>query len=350
MASIVRTSLDEATWHGLRDAHVQRLAPWVEAALARRSRGERHPVEDFLFDYYPLRPSQLLRWHPGAGIRLTGESALAALEWFGYRPDGSGVSVDEAAVLGKLGSRFDRIARLLRSTAGRSPQFGCFGMHEWAMVYGQSQHEVRHPAWPLRLSPARTASVVDELGIRCSHFDAFRFFAPSARPLNVLQPTRQTQLDLEQPGCLHATMDLYKWAYQLLPLVPSELVADAFLLARDVRALDMRASPYDLSELGYLPVPVETSEGRAEYAAAQRAFADRAAPIRAALTRSCGEVVPAWAGKPGEPVPDQSALRPARSWSPGFLRGSGPCSRPTRGAPTLGTTGKARAAAPGRGH
>ena len=30
-------------------------------------------------------------------------------------------------------------------------------------------------------------------------------------------------------------MDLYKWAYKLSPLVPSELVADCFELAREIR-------------------------------------------------------------------------------------------------------------------
>ena len=82
------------------------------------------------------------------------------------------------------------------------------------------------------------------------------------------------------PGCLHANMDLYKWAYKLAPLVAGELVVDCFELARDVRALDMRASPYDLADLGYPPVRVETPEGRSEYAAAQRHFAERAAPLR----------------------------------------------------------------------
>ena len=33
------------------------------------SRGERHPVDDFLFEYYPNRPSLLRRWHPGLGRR-----------------------------------------------------------------------------------------------------------------------------------------------------------------------------------------------------------------------------------------------------------------------------------------
>ena len=287
MPTAVRTSLDEQEWHPRRDAHVARLRPYVDPAAARRSRGERHPVEDFLFDYYPLRPSRLLRWHPGAGVRLTGQSAAPMLAWAGYTQVEEGVAVDAEAVRAKLGPRFAAIMTLLRNTAGRPAQFGCFGMHEWAMVYGQQQSELRHDSWPLRLSPADTAAVVDELGVRCSPFDAFRFFTPAARPLNSVQPTRETQLQLEQPGCLHATMDLYKWAYQLLPLVPSELVGDAFVLARDVRALDMRASPYDLSALGYPPVPVETAEGRAEYVSAQRGFTDRAAPIRARLVDAC---------------------------------------------------------------
>jgi hypothetical protein len=78
-------------------------------------------------------------------------------------------------------------------------------------------------------------------------------------------------------------MDLYKWSYKLAPIVGSETVVDCFELARDIRTLDMRASPYDLADLGYEPVRVETAEGRAGYAAAQREFADRAAPLRRRL-------------------------------------------------------------------
>ena len=114
------------------------------------------------------------------------------------------------------------------------------------MVYGLAPDEVRHAAWPLRLTPAEVVDVVDDLGLRCTHVDAYRFFTPAARPLNSLRPTRQTQGDLEQRGCLHATMDLYKWATKLSPFVGSDLVADCFALARDARLLDMRAAPYDL--------------------------------------------------------------------------------------------------------
>ena len=82
-------------------------------------------------------------------------------------------------------------------------------------------------------------------------------------------------------------MDLYKVAYKLTPLIPSELVGDCFELARDIRELDMRASPYDLADLGVSPVPIETDEGRQVYATAQREFAERASTLRAGLLAIC---------------------------------------------------------------
>ncbi len=68
--------------------------------------------------------------------------------------------------------------------------------------------------------------------------------------------------------------------HTLSPLTPSELVLDCFGLAMDARELDMRASPYDLSAYGYQPVHIETPAGRREYALAQGALAERAAPLR----------------------------------------------------------------------
>jgi hypothetical protein len=82
-------------------------------------------------------------------------------------------------------------------------------------------------------------------------------------------------------------MDLYKHAFRLVPMVGSELVADCFELAREIRVLDMRASPYDLTGLGHAPVRIETAEGKREYAAAQRGFAERGAPLRQRLIDAC---------------------------------------------------------------
>ena len=175
------------------------------------------------------------------------------------------------------------VVNLLRITAGRPPQFACFGLHEWAMVYRQTPDEVRHNHWPLRFAPDELARIVEASPVCCSHFDAFRFFTAPARPLNKLQPTRPETPQFEQRGCLHANMDLYKWAFKFAPFTPSELIADCFALARDIRELDMRASPYDLRQLGFSPVCIETSDGRAEYERHQRDFAARSQPLRARL-------------------------------------------------------------------
>lgn len=176
------------------------------------------------------------------------------------------------------------VGHLLAATAERPAALGCFGLHEWAMVY--RARDMRHPV-PLRLGPDGADAVLDAGALRCTHYDAYRFFTPAAVSRNATPLTREGQADTEQPGCLHAGMDLYKWAFKLSPGVPSELVADAFELARDARELDMRASPYDLAEYGFAPVPVETAAGRAEYVRAQAALAERAAPIRRRLLEVC---------------------------------------------------------------
>jgi hypothetical protein len=154
-------------------------------------------------------------------------------------------------------------------------------MHEWAMVY--RTQEVRHGQLPLRMEPEALASFVDSRPVRCSHYDAFRFFTPEARPLNRLQPTPEAMTELEQPGCLHANMDLYRWGYKLFPWIGSDLLLDTFALAIEARHLDMRASPYDLRDHGLAPIQVETPQGRAQYRQRQEALWERAQPLRARL-------------------------------------------------------------------
>ena len=273
--------LPAAEWRPLADAHAARVDAFVEPHLARRAEQVAHPVHDFLFTYYSQRPAQLRRWHPGYGVGLAEAADYAELK--GYGPDP--VTVSEAYVLSQQ-PLLRQLHNLLVATAGRAPQLGCFGLHEWAMVHRSAEHGTRHD-YPLRLGQDGTDAVVESHRIGCSHFDAFRFFTPSARPLNVLRPSRDDRPDFEQPGCLHAGMDLYKHAFRLTPMVPSDLVADCFELARDIRELDMRAAPYDLTGLGYEPVRIETTAGKAAYVEAQRGFAARGAPLRARLIEEC---------------------------------------------------------------
>ena len=279
--------LPEADWRAQQQAHQQRVAVWADPHLSRAARGEKHPVYDFLFSYYSFRASWLRQWHPGPDVVLAGDGAREFLRWPEYLPTPAGIQLDPTTLPVKRHASVAWIRDLLVATSTRPPAFGCFGLHEWAMVYRQTPAEVRHNAYPLRFPSEALARIVESQPVRCTHFDAFRFFTAPARPLNKHQPDRATLSEHEQRGCLHANMDLYKWAYKLAPFTPSELLADCFALARDLRELDMRASPYDLAALGFAPIPIETPEGRMEYERQQRAFTARSEPLRARLLALC---------------------------------------------------------------
>jgi hypothetical protein len=285
------TVLTEPAWREREAAHQARVGVWTGSHLRRRAGGQKHPVLDFLFTYYSHRPSRLARWHPGIDVALAGDAARERLGWSGYAETSQGIALDPAALTEARRGTVEFVRALLQATADRAPRLGCFGLHEWAMVYRLDQDDVRHAAWPLRLGSAGTDTVVEAARIQCSHYDAFRFFEPAARPLNLLQPTRESQIRTEQPGCLHAGMDLYKWAYKLSPFIASELVADCFELAAAIREIDMRASPYDLSATGYEPIRIESVEGRAEYVELQSGFTRRAAPLRERLIAACDAVL-----------------------------------------------------------
>lgn len=305
-----RTVLDAEQARALRRAHEERADALTAGHRERKGRGEKHPVEDFLFHYYPFSPARLRRWHPGwetaydaaadpvphttpmADVQVGGERS-----WYIDERAADGAGSDGAASGGAvrtlrradvgryLAERADALgfmARLLQesSMSQRTPQFGCLGLHEWAMVHRLREGELRHESLPLRLGQEGTDAVVARERLVCSHIDAFRFFTPAARPLNAHAPTRERQVELDNPACLHVGMDLYKWAMKLVPLAPSALVLDCFEHARELRVLDMEASPYDVRPLGYGVVPIETPAGKAEYVRRQRALAERSDALR----------------------------------------------------------------------
>ncbi len=300
-------------WRERAAAHAARVDRYVAPHLARRRSHVKHPVFDFLFTYYSHRPARLRRWHPGYGVALADAEEYAELKGYegldtaarSSRPtrpttqarrvadrEGRAIGVSRRYVASQR-PLVESLHRLLTATASRAPHLGCFGLHEWAMVYRLEEDETRHADWPLRLGPAGTDEVVESHRIACSHFDAYRFFTPPARPLNTLSPGRDDRPAYEQPGCLHAGMDLYKHAFRLSPMICSDLVADCFELAWDIRVLDMRAAPYDLADLGLEPVRIETPGGRRAYAAAQQAFAERGAPLRQRLIDECARLLAA---------------------------------------------------------
>jgi hypothetical protein len=283
------TPLTALDWTRARAQHEKRVDQLLRPHLERRSRNGKHPVHDFLFNYYSIRPYRLRRWRPGIHTVLQGTEALQFLDLKGYRETPDGISVDPKPATWKRRQAVRWICSLLQACAARPPQFACFGLHEWAMVYRSS--DWRHQGVPLRFSEIEVARVVEAHTLRCSHFDAFRFFTPEARPLNRCQLGPEDRLQHEQRGCLHVNMDLYKWAGKLQPWTPSSLVIDCLELAFAIREVDMRASPYDLAALGYPPIKIETPSGKDEYEDWQRRFAQSAVPLREKLINICNGVL-----------------------------------------------------------
>ncbi|WP_255222083.1 3-methyladenine DNA glycosylase [Nocardia otitidiscaviarum] len=282
--------LPRPEWRDRAAAHRDRVDALIGPYLRQRAAGSTHPVIDFLFTYYGHKPAQLKRWHPGYGVALADAAEYA--DYRGYQgiplsaPDGDGAAWTAAPdFLAKRRDTITFVADLLAATAARPAQLSCFGLHEWAMVYRTD--DIRHQQIPLRLGTAGTDAVVESMQLRCTHFDAYRFFTPDAAPRNAEHLTRADQIAREQPGCLHANMDLYKWGFKLAPLIDSDLLFDCFALACAARELDMRASPYDLTTYGYTPIPIETPSGRAEYVRAQADIAERAALLRSRLLNRC---------------------------------------------------------------
>ena len=278
--------LSAADWRGRAAQHRERAERWTKPTRKRREAQVPHPIDDFLFTYYPFSFAKLEDWHAPLGVALVVDEPLP--ERFlrsPYRMEDGVVFLDEALLEEKDRLRLKWTRELLVATRDRAPNFACHGLHEWAMVYRGQQ--VRHEkTTPLRLPQAEIDALVESRPLLCSHFDAFRFFAPQAQPMNRFQPTLDGRPENEQPGCIHANMDLYKWASKAMPWIGSDLLIDCFEQSLALRDLDMRASPYDLSAWGREPVKIETAEGRREYEAEQRALAEKSAGLRQRLIES----------------------------------------------------------------
>ena len=158
---------------------------------------------------------------------------------------------------------------LMRRTSAAEPIVHCYGLHEWAMQYHPegapeppSAKYQRH-AMPLRVSRDVINAAVERRGISCTHVDALRFFAPAAAPLNHHGESiaRVEQLELEQPACVHAAMDLLKMGIRLAPWLAGELLADCLEVSIAARRLDVAASPYDASRFGIEAIPWRRRKG-----------------------------------------------------------------------------------------
>lgn len=280
-------------WAAVSSAHTNEVKNWTDPYRKRKTKHLKHPVLDFMFTYYSFSMGKLETWHPGYGFSLPfsgSQSRPQGLSEKYYSLKDGHLFLDPSLMSEQRIPRLGWILSLLKATHGRAASFGCFGLHEWAMVY--KGEDIRHrESAPLRLSQKETDKVLENRTIRCSHYDAYRFFSKPALPMNKLSPCMDNRHETEQPGCLHTNMDLYKWCYKCMPWVNSELLWKCFKLALKVRELDMKASPYNLSEYGLEPVKIETATGREEYEKQQRSLAKAAKPLRAELIRQLETVI-----------------------------------------------------------
>lgn len=280
-------TLEESEWREQAHRHEKRVSAWTEPFRNRRAQGKLHPIYDFLFIYYRIKPSQLESWHPGFGIGLRSKKEETQFSERFYQRHHDVTYLCSQRMDDSTRHRLKMALRLCETVKERPPRFGCFGLHEWAMVYrGDAEGEIRHrESLPLRMSQDLLDEFVRSQPISCSHFDAFRFFSPTAKPFNRIQPGKETRIENEQCGCLHTNMDLYKLCGQCMPWIGSDLLWQSFEFAVSARQLDMQASPYDCTSLGFEPVKIETTSGRADYEKRQRAITEAAIPLRDELIR-----------------------------------------------------------------
>ena len=188
-ATTAERVLPACEWTARAASHRARAERWIVPARDRRAANKPHPVDDFLFTYYRFSYAKIEEWHPPVGTALELTDLLPAhLSKEPYRIEDGRVIADPSLLGEKDRARLRWMRELLVATRDRPPVFSCHGLHEWAMVYRGD--EVRHAGTtPLRLPQAEVDALVESRPVRCSHFDAFRFFHPDARPLNRLQPT-----------------------------------------------------------------------------------------------------------------------------------------------------------------
>jgi hypothetical protein len=281
--------LSQEEWTERAKMHKRLVSPMADDFLQRRGFGKKHPVYDFLFTYYTFSPTKLKQWFPSfeEALCVSEKSILPGVSDYWFVQEDNLLRLNLERIQGQIQAQAAFIEELCDAILQRTARFGCFGLHEWAMVYRNSPDEIRHADYPLRLSADDLARFVESQNLCCTHYDAYRFFTPQARPLNLFKPDLSSRLQNEQAGCLHANMDLYKWATKLWPWIGSDFIAKTFILALEGRELDMRASPYDLQEAGYTPICIETEEGRREYQLLQQKYAQKAQSLRQELAQFC---------------------------------------------------------------
>ena len=116
-------------WQLAATQHEQIVASWTTDRLHRRSRGMKHPVDDFLFEYYPISVKKLATWHPKWQTQL--EPTLNSEQIFNPEIYSIAETIELRSEYLEL-RLCETTAELafLTSTLNRPARTGCFGLHE----------------------------------------------------------------------------------------------------------------------------------------------------------------------------------------------------------------------------
>ena len=302
--------LKRSEWRSRADAHRCRVRDLLGGMFYDRKVHDRHPIYNFLFNYYRFRPHRTIERY-SAGLDFALESCSSGDDESLYLPSSKYLSVKDGCIEmdpvkslnEKSVTRIRNLCTLLEIVQRRPPNFSCFGVHEFAMLHSGARHSFfqKKAGLELRMSQREIDDVVERAPIRCTHFDATRHFPDSALRSCRVKTSPALRTKNEQAGCIHTNLDLFKFSLRLWPFASSELVADALELAIRARELDMRASPYDLSsvsdftELGrdfdLTPVLIETESGRAEFRDSTMVLYRDSLPIRDRLIKVASSVL-----------------------------------------------------------
>lgn len=139
------------------------LYPPGESMKVRLHQVRQHPIYNFLHTYYRYSTKSIKKYSPGIGIMMETmpDGALALLNEKFLRITPEGISVllstspdlyHNCALFCHKGVSYElpkgqspdstfgwitlsKTRDMLHATASRQPFFGCFGLHEWAMLY-----------------------------------------------------------------------------------------------------------------------------------------------------------------------------------------------------------------------
>src|SRR3569623_782949 len=120
--------MPRAAWEAARTACRDRVRPCAEDRIRRMSRGQKHPIYDFLFEYYSFRPAHLLRWTPGFDILLE-EANPEDIGWSDFEACENGLVLRPRAFPAQRVSYLQWAVHYLEATQAREASFACFGLH-----------------------------------------------------------------------------------------------------------------------------------------------------------------------------------------------------------------------------